>query len=332
VVAALLFLAGPSLLRFYTDWLWFGEVGYRQVFTTIIQSEATLFTIAFVVSVIWLIFNLRLALGTVGEGRPIFTTQQGMEVALPGRQQLRTIASAIAMFLSALIGLFASSQWETWVTWRNAVPFGQVDPILGRDVSFYVFTIPFIQFVRGLAQTLVVLAALGAGALYLVSGSLTSGLPSILSMTPAVRRHLALLGAVFFVLLATGAWLGRYELLITAHPAGVIYGAAYADVYGRLPMALVLTGVSTAQVYSRHLKKTIAYGGNDLDAWEKQVLPLLPSWMVFDFKMMYAHFQRHGLLASADEVKTLETLLGHPPRTFDAFVGEMFAPGPDGSG
>jgi len=244
VVAALLFLAGPSLLRFYTDWLWFGEVGYRQVFTTIIQSEASLFTIAFVVSVIWLIFNLRLALGSVGEGRPIFTTQQGMEVALPGRQQLRTIASAIAMFLSALIGLFASSQWETWVTWRNAVPFGQVDPILGRDVSFYVFTIPFIQFVRGLAQTLVVLAALGAGALYLVSGSLTSGLPSLLSMTPAVRRHLALLGAVFFVLLATGAWLGRYELLITAHPAGVIYGAAYADVYGRLPTALVLTGIS----------------------------------------------------------------------------------------
>ena len=94
----------------------------------------------------------------------------------------------------------------------------------------------------------------------------------------------------------------------------------------------VLTGASTAQVYSRHLKKTIAYGGNDLDAWEKQMLALLPPWMVFDFKMMYAHFQRHGLLATADEVKTLETLLGHTPRTFDAFVGEMFAPGPNGNG
>ena len=182
------------MVRFYTDWLWFGEVGYQQVFTTIVQSEASLFTITFVVSVVWLVFNLRLALGSVGEGRPIFTTNQGMEVALPGRQQLRTIASAIAMVLSALIGLYASSQWETWVTWRHAIPFGQADPILGRDVSFYVFTIPFVQFVRGLAQTLVVMAALGAGALYLVSGSLTSGLPSILSMTPAVRRHLSLLG------------------------------------------------------------------------------------------------------------------------------------------
>ena len=239
---ALLFLAGPSILRFYTDWLWFGEVGYRQVFTTIVQSEASLFTITFVVSVVWLVVNLRLALGSVGEGRPIFTTNQGMEVALPGRKQLRTIASAIAMVLSALIALYASSQWQTWVTWRHAIPFGQADPILGRDVSFYVFTIPFVQFVRGLAQTLIVMAALGAGALYLVSGSLASGFPSILSMTPAVRRHLSLLGALFFLLLAIGAWLGRFELLV--HPAGVIFGASYADVYGRMPTALIVTAVS----------------------------------------------------------------------------------------
>lgn len=88
----------------------------------------------------------------------------------------------------------------------------------------------------------------------------------------------------------------------------------------------VLTGASTAQVYSRHLEKTIAYGGNDLDAWEKQVLQFLPPWMVFDLKMMYAYFQKHGLRATADELKTLETLLGHAPRSFDTFVGEMVAP------
>src|SRR5437762_3285446 len=212
-ILLLLFLGGPSLLRFYTDWLWFGEVGYQQVFTTIVRSEASLFTFVFVISVIWLVFNLRLGLGSVGEGRPIFTTQQGMEVALPGRQQLRTIVSAIAMVLSGLIALYASSQWETWVTWQKAVSFGQPDPILGRDVSFYVFTITFLQFVRGIAQTLIVMAALGAGALYLISGTLTSGFSSLLSMTPAVRRHIGLLIAIFFLLLAAGAWLGRFDLL-----------------------------------------------------------------------------------------------------------------------
>jgi uncharacterized membrane protein (UPF0182 family) len=239
---ALLFFGGPSLVRFYTDWLWFGEVGYQQVFSKIVRSEASLFTMAFVVSVLWLVVNFRIALRTVGDGRPIFTTQQGMEVALPGRQQLGTIASAIALLLAALIGLYASSQWETWVTWQNAVRFNQPDPILGRDISFYVFTIPFMQLIRGIGQTLIVLAALGAGGLYLVSGSLLSRPSSFISMTPAVRRHLSLLAAIFFVLLALGAWLGRFELLM--RPAGVIYGASYADVYARMPMALALTGVS----------------------------------------------------------------------------------------
>ena len=242
VVFALLFFGAPSMVRFYTDWLWFGEVGYQQVFTTIVRSEASLFTMAFVVSVLWLVVNLRLALGSVGEGRPIFTTQQGMEVALPGRQQLRTITSAIAMVLSALIGLYASAQWETWVTWQKAVPFGLQDPILGRDTSFYLFTIPFLQLMRGIGQTLVILVALGVGGIYLVSGSLVSRPSSFVSMTPGVRRHLSLLAAVFFVLLTLGAWLGRFELLI--HPAGVIYGASYADVYARMPAALALTVVS----------------------------------------------------------------------------------------
>jgi uncharacterized protein len=242
VVLALLFLGGPSLVRFYTDWLWFGEVGYQGVFLTIVRSQASLFTITFVIAVLWLVFNLRLALGSMREGRPIFTTQQGIEVALPGRQQLQTIASAIAMVLSGLIGLYASSQWETWVMWQKAVPFAQQDPILGYDIGFYVFTIPFLQFVRGMAQTLVIMAALGAGAIYALSGMFLTGPSSILSMTPTVRRHIALLVAVFFLLVAGGAWLGRFELL--AHPAGIIYGASYADVQARMPVALMLSVVS----------------------------------------------------------------------------------------
>jgi uncharacterized membrane protein (UPF0182 family) len=54
--------------------------------------------------------------------------------------------------------------------------FGQADPVLGYDVGFYVFSLPFWQVLRGLGQVLVVLAALVAGGLYLVSGSLASGL------------------------------------------------------------------------------------------------------------------------------------------------------------
>ena len=242
--AALLFFGGPSLLAFYTDWLWFGEAGYQQVFLTMFRSQAALFTIVFAVAALWMAANLRIALRGVGDARPVFTTREGLEVVLPGRRQLRTIALGAGVAAALLVALYASGQWITWLAWRHATPFGQADPILGHDVGFYVFTLPFLQFVRGLAQALVVLAGLGAGALYLVSGSLTSGFPATISLTPAARRHLALLAAAFFLLLAFGAWLGRAELL--NRPSGVVYGAAYADVHGRMYVALGVVAAAIA--------------------------------------------------------------------------------------
>ena len=92
----LVFLGGPSLLRYYTDWLWFGEVGYRQVFLTMIRSQGTLFTLSFVVATVWLVANLNVALNAIGNVRPVFTTREGIQVTLPGGQQLRTLARGVA--------------------------------------------------------------------------------------------------------------------------------------------------------------------------------------------------------------------------------------------
>ena len=241
-VLALIFFAGPALVGFYTDWLWFGEVGYQQVFLTMLGAQGALFVITFVISAAWLAANLRIALATVGDLRSVFTTREGIEVPLPGREQLSMIASAVAAVLAGIMALFASSQWETWLTWRNAVPFGEADPILGRDVAFYVFSLPFYQFVRGLAQGLVLLAGLGAGALYFLSGSLTSTFGAMPWMTPGARRHLSLLIALFLMLLASAAWLDQAEQLI--QPSGVIYGPGYSDVNGRMPAALLLAAIS----------------------------------------------------------------------------------------
>jgi len=237
-VLAFLFFAGPSLIRFYTDWLWFGEIGYQQVFLTMLRAQGTLFTIAFAIAAVWLTVNLRVALAAVGDLRPIFTTREGIEVPLPGRRQMRTIASGLALVVAIIVALYASSRWETWLAWRNAVSFGQPDPILGRDASFYVFSLPFFQLVRGIAQGLVLLAALGAGALYFVSGSLTSRFGALPWMTPTARRHLSLLAAVFLLLLAFGAWLNQAAHLV--QQSEVIYGPGYADVNGRMPAALLL--------------------------------------------------------------------------------------------
>ena len=244
VVVAAVFFIGPSLVTYYTDWLWFGEAGYQQVFTAMLRAQTSLFTLVFAVAALWLAGNLTLALRAIGDTRPVFTTRDGLQVALPGRQQLRTLVMSIATVAAILVGLFAAAEWPIWLAWRYAVPFAQPDPVLGLDVGFYVFSLPFLQLVRGLAQALIVLAGLGAAGIYLVSGSMSSGFPASMQMTPTARRHLSLLAAAFFLTLAFGAWLSRAELL--TRPSGIIYGASYADVHARLPAALLVTAAALA--------------------------------------------------------------------------------------
>jgi uncharacterized protein YbjT (DUF2867 family) len=84
----------------------------------------------------------------------------------------------------------------------------------------------------------------------------------------------------------------------------------------------VLTATETAATWGGVLGRKIAYGGNDLDAWEKQSLAYIPAFMVFDFRLMYAFFQDKGLIAAPGDVARLTALLGHAPRRFDEFAAE----------
>jgi uncharacterized membrane protein (UPF0182 family) len=246
LIAAVLLLAmaGPTLVGFVTDYLWFGEVGFEQVFITVLRAQGITFTVFFAASALWLALNLRIALAAAGDMRPVFTTAEGIEVPLPGRRQLRLLANLVAVVLAMLFGLYASSQWPTFLSWWYAVPFGEADPVLGRDAAFYVFSLPFFEMVQGSAQALVVIAALACGTLYFLSGNLTSGFPGALRLSGPARRHLALLAVTFFVLLAFGAWLTRATYLIS--PSTIIFGPGYADVAARMPAALLLLLVSLA--------------------------------------------------------------------------------------
>ena len=87
----------------------------------------------------------------------------------------------------------------------------------------------------------------------------------------------------------------------------------------------ILTGPDCTGIWSDALGKPLNYGGDDLDAWEKIALTMLPAHLAFDFRHMYAHFQQHGLHASPDAVDRLTTLLGRPPRSLRAFAEETAA-------
>ena len=237
IALAIAFFVLPSTTTYLADWLWFGEVGYQPVFLTSLYARAAVGIVSFVVSLVWLAGHLRHALNTASGAPASFTTREGFTIVLPTRDQLRPLTMLAAAAAAALVGLFAASEWMTVLTWWYSTPFPASDPILGRNVAFYVFTMPLLELARGLGIGLVLLAAAGSAAVYIFAGELALT-PFGLRMSPSVRRHGAVLAAVFFLLLALGAWLDVPRQLIST--SGIIQGASYTDVHARMPAALAL--------------------------------------------------------------------------------------------
>lgn len=84
-----------------------------------------------------------------------------------------------------------------------------------------------------------------------------------------------------------------------------------------------LTGPMVAQIFGKYLNRNIGYGGDDLDAWAKQAQHMMPAWMVQDLRLMYAYFQKHGLIATPEALLQQDAVIGHPPRPYPEFVKEI---------
>ena len=238
-----LLLVVPSAAVYYTDWLWYRELGYEQVFLRGLNAQGAVFAATFVTGFLFLSVNFRVArsalrrphivVGTSHDGRPL--TFQGGQIT----GWMRPAAAVLAL----MFGLSGASNWLSWLSFFNAAPFGDRDPIFGRDVSFYVFRLPVWQSVREQALTLSFLALVGCGVLYVLSGSFImesrpgAGEWPRFRLVPAARRHLALLGAIIFGLMAWGAWLTMAQTLLTS--GSVVFGASYVDLHANLPFLRV---------------------------------------------------------------------------------------------
>ena len=241
LLAGALFFFLPFTVDFLTNWMWFGEVGYQDVYSTEITARAVLAVGVFVAAAAWLMLHMRLALTAISPAPIAFTTRDGFTVALPTRDQLRPLVALAAIVAAFLLSSYASSQWMTVLTWWHQTPFGKNDPILGHDASLYIFTLPMLELARGLVMAMIVLAAAGAAALYVAAGQMALT-PFGVRIDDRARRHLTWLAAGFFVVLALGAWLSRLHEIVSA--SGIIQGASYADVYARMPAAFALMGAA----------------------------------------------------------------------------------------
>src|SRR2546425_4495232 len=237
LVLVVLGLVG-QIVPLYADWLWFQEVGYVQVFLTTLWYRGTLFTAVALGVLVFLYVNLTFAARTA---RPDVLWELEDQLGLPGRvviePLLRRFLPIVLAFISFTSGLRASAHWETVLGYLNAVPFNTTDPLFGRDLAFFVFTLPFWRLLSGWATTLVVGTLLLTLLVYVLQRSLvlTARGPRLAA---GARAHLLVLGALLLALASVAFWLDRFELVYS--PRGVIYGASYADIHASLPVLQAL--------------------------------------------------------------------------------------------
>jgi len=231
-----------SLVRVYTNWLWFGEVGYRGVFSTILTTRIVLFLVVGLVLAAIIGSSVFLAYRMRPPFRPISQEQENLEryrVALEPRKRLIFGALVVVTFIAA--GMSAQSNWKTWQLWRNGVSFGIKDPQFHRDISFFAWDYPAYRLLLGLAFNAVVFSLLLSLAVHYLFGAFRIATPGP-KLTISARRHVTLLVFFFIVLKACAYWLDRYGLVFSSR--GKVTGASYTDVNASLPAKMILFWVA----------------------------------------------------------------------------------------
>ncbi len=238
-VALVVLIAGSRVVDTYVDWLWFREVGFRSVFSTVLVTRIAQFLVVGLVVGGLLALNIAIAYRT----RPMFVPVAGPDDPVARYRtvivaRLRLVGIGVPVLIGLLAGLSALGDWQTVQMFLHGTSFGVSDPYFRKDVGFYAFELPFYQRLLAWAFVAVVLSFVAALIThYLFGGLRLAGRGGQLS-GPA-RVQLAVLAGTFVLLKAVGYYLDRYELL-SSQRNPLFTGASYTDLNAVLPAKIIL--------------------------------------------------------------------------------------------
>ncbi len=227
IIGLLILSSATTLLSTWVDWQWFGSLGYQAVYGTVLTTRGEVLIGTALGAGLFAWINWWVARRITMPAR-LYIGQQPLVAAnvLRAGAILGTILLAIGM------GLVASDEWSTILRFIQQVPFGQTDPIFGQDIGFYVFSLPFYEFIRGWAIGLIIVTAIGAAVIYGTRPGLFVTQEQRVNLDPRVIAHLTVLAALFLILIGLGYLLSGYNLLFSEHTQ--LYGVNYTDEHARL--------------------------------------------------------------------------------------------------
>ena len=244
IAAVALLLIGPRFIDTYVNWLWFGELGYRSVFTTVLFTRLIVFVVAALLVGSIVFAGLALAYRT----RPVFVPNTGpndpvARYRMAVMTKLKLFGFGVPLVIGGLAGLVTQSYWPRIQLFLHGGDFGTVDPQFGKDLGFYAFDLPFYRLVLSLLFVALFLAFLANLFVHYIFGGirLAAGTGAI---SRAARVQLISLVGVLVLLKAVAYWLDRYELLSNTRMSKPFTGAGYTDINAVLPAKLILLAIA----------------------------------------------------------------------------------------
>jgi uncharacterized protein len=242
VVLIVLLVSVRSLAGLWTDSLWFSSVGYHNVFSTLLAVKLGLFG-AFG-AVFFLVLWVNLVVCDRIAGHDIVLAQDD-ELVRRYQQYVRPYSGRIYVVLAFVLALIGASgtvgQWNNWLLFRHGGSFGVADPQFHKDIGFYVFDLPFLNFVVDWTLAILIVTLAITVVFHYFNGGIQPqrGLPRV---RPPVKAHLSVLLALIALDKAAGYVLQRWSLVNSQD--GYVNGAGYTDVHARLPAETLLIYVS----------------------------------------------------------------------------------------
>ncbi|MBW2039290.1 MAG: UPF0182 family protein [Deltaproteobacteria bacterium] len=245
-VIVILIVLGALASSFYTVWLWFQNLQFSSVFLTMVISKILIGLAAVLVFLLVVGINYYVARLYVKKTHPVSDGEGGISVeGLPiSERGIRWAIGAFLIIVALMIGSAASTKWSMILLYFHPKSFGISDPIFGRDVAFYVFSLPFYLFLKNWLIGFVVFSGVVAILVYsrgnlihMEVGTIQAQdqkvqLPSKLRIDSSVRKHLSILGMIIAALLVWGYWLKVYQLMYST--GGPAFGASYTDIHVQL--------------------------------------------------------------------------------------------------
>ncbi len=244
VVVLIGFLSLRSLAVLWTDQMWFSSAGYGSVFTTLFLVKVGLGLTFGAIFFLLLWFNLLL---TDRFGARDLSFEPEDEIVRRFQNVVRPYAGriyAVIAFLFGLVaGLNATGEWQKYLLFAHSQSFHAKDPLFGKDVGFYVFTLPFVDFVVTWLLVTLFIVLLVTTVFHYLNGGIraTKARPRV---SPRVKAHLSVIGAGIALMKAAGYLIAKWELVNSTN--GFVQGAGYTDVHARMPAQTILFWLSLA--------------------------------------------------------------------------------------